>query len=38
MLLVQGRGEKAFLPAVSEVLLHYNAVETGTWCSDVSIG
>ena len=30
MLLVQGRGEMAVLPAVTEVLLHHSVVDTGT--------
>ena len=38
VLLVQGRGEMAFLPAVTAVLLHKCAMDTGTECSVVSTG
>ena len=38
MLLVQGRGEMAVLPAVTTVLLHHSAMDTGTECSVVSTG
>ena len=38
MLLVQGRGEKAVLPAVTVVLLHYSAMDTWTDCNVVSTG
>ena len=37
-LLVQGRGEMVVLPAVTAVLLHHSAVDTGTDCSVVSTG
>jgi hypothetical protein len=33
VLLVQGRGEIAVLPAVTAVLLHHNAMDIGTDCS-----
>ena len=36
MLLVQGRGEKAVLPAVTAVLLHHSAMDTWTNCYGVS--
>jgi len=36
MLLVQGRGEMAVLPAVTAVLLHNSAVDTWTDCNAVS--
>ena len=38
MLLVQGRGEMAVLSAVTAVLLHYTAMDTGTDCIVVSTG
>jgi hypothetical protein len=38
MLLVQGRGEMAVLPAVTAVLLHHSAVDTWTDCKVVSTG
>ena len=38
VLLVQGRGEMAFLPAVTAVLLHHCAMDTTTDCSVVSTG
>ena len=38
MLLVQGRGEFAVLPAVTEVLLHHIALETWTDSNVVSTG
>jgi len=38
MLLVQGRGEMAVLPAVTAVLLHHSAMDTWTDCSAVSKG
>jgi len=38
MLLVQGRGEMAVLPAVPAVLLYHIAMDTGTGCSVVSTG
>jgi len=38
VLLVQGRGEVAVMSAVTAVLLHYSAVDTGNICSDVSTG
>jgi len=38
MLLVQGRGEMAVLPAVTAVLLHHIAVDTETYCKVVSTG
>jgi hypothetical protein len=36
MLLVQGRGEMAVLPAVTAVLLHHSAMDTWTDCNVVS--
>jgi len=36
MLLVQGRGEMAVLPAVTALLLHYSAMDTWTDCNVVS--
>jgi hypothetical protein len=36
VLLVQGRGEMAVLPAVTAVLLHHSAMDTWTDCSVVS--
>jgi hypothetical protein len=38
MLLVQGRGEMAVLPAVIAVLLHHSAVGKGSDCNVVSTG
>jgi len=38
VLLVQCRGEMAIMPAVTEVLVEYNAVDTGAICSVVSTG
>jgi len=38
MLLVQGRGEMAVMPAVTAVLLHQSAVDTGTDCNVGSTG
>ena len=38
MLLVQGRGEMAVLPAVTAVLLHQSAMDTWTDCNVVSTG
>ena len=38
MLLVQGRGEMAFLPAVTAILLHQRAMDSWTDCSVVSTG
>ena len=38
MLLVQGRGEMAVLPAVTAVLLHHSAKDIWTDCSVVSTG
>jgi len=38
MLLVQGRGEMAVLPAVTAGLLHHSAMDTWTDCSVVSTG
>ena len=36
MTLVQGRGEIAVMPAVTAVLLHHLAMDTGTECNVVS--
>ena len=36
MLLVQGRGEKAVMPAVTALLFHQSAVDTGTEYNVVS--
>ena len=36
MLLVQGRGEIAVMPADTAVLLLHSAIFTGTYCSVVS--
>ena len=33
MLLLQGRGEMAVMPAVTAVLLHHNAMDTLTDCN-----
>ena len=38
MLLVQGRGEMAVLPAVTAVLLHHSAMDICTDCNVVSTG
>jgi len=38
MLLVQGRGDIAVLPAVTTVLLHHSAMDTWTACKVVSTG
>ena len=39
MLLVQGRGEMAVLPAVTAVLLHHSAIDISTPCiQDVTGG
>ena len=38
MLLVQGRGEMAVLPAVTAVLLYHSALDKWTDCSVVSTG
>ena len=38
VLLVQGRGEVAVLPAVTAVLLHHSAMDKWTDCSVVSTG
>jgi len=38
MLLVQGRGEMAVLPAVTAVLLHHSATDKWTDCNVVSKG
>jgi len=38
VLLVQGREEMAVMAAVTAVLLHHSAMDTGTDCSDVSTG
>jgi len=38
VLLVQGRGEMAVMPAVTAVLLHHSAMDTWTDCSVVSTG
>ena len=38
MLLVQGRGEMAVVPAVTEVMLHQSAMDIWTDCSVVSTG
>ena len=38
VLLAQGRGEMAVLPAVTAVLLHHSAMDTWTDCSVVSTG
>ena len=36
VLLVQGRGEMAVLPAVTAVLLHHSAMDTWNDCNNVS--
>jgi len=38
ILLVQGTGEMAVLPAVTAVLLHHSAMDTWTDCNVVSTG
>jgi len=38
VVLVQGRGKMAVLPAVASVLLHHSAMNTWTDCSVVSTG
>jgi hypothetical protein len=38
VLLVQGRGEMAVLPAVTAVVLHHSAMDIWTDCSVVRIG
>ena len=38
VLLVQGRGEMAVLPAVTAILLDHSAMDTWTDCNDVSTG
>jgi len=38
MLLVQGRREMVVLPAVTALLLHHSAMDTGTDCNVVSTG
>ena len=38
MLLVQGSGEMAVLPAVTAVLLHHSAMDTRTDCNVVNTG
>ena len=38
MLLVQGRGEIAVLPAVTAVMLHHSAMDIRTDCNVVSTG
>ena len=38
MLLVQGRGEMALMPAVTAVLLQQSAMDIGTECNVVSTG
>jgi len=38
VLLVQGKGVIAVMPAVTAVLLHYSAMDTWTDCSAVSTG
>jgi len=38
LLLVQGRGEMAVMTAVTAVLLHHIAFETGNECNVVSTG
>ena len=38
MVLVQGRGEMAVLPAVTAVLLHHSAMDIWTDCNGVSTG
>jgi len=38
MLLVEGRGERAVLTAVTAVLLHHSPIDTGTYCNVVGTG
>jgi len=38
VLLVQRRGEMAFLPAVTAGLIHHSVIDTWTDCSVVSTG
>ena len=38
IMLVQGRGEMAVLPAVTAVLLHHSAMDIWTDCNVVSTG
>jgi hypothetical protein len=38
MWIVQGRGEMAVLPAVTALLLHHSAMDTGTDTNVVSTG
>ena len=38
VLLVEARGERAFLPAFTAVLLHHSAMDIWTDCSVVSRG
>jgi len=38
VLIVQGRGEMAIMPAVTAVLLQHSAMGTGTECNVVSAG
>jgi len=38
VLLVQGRGELAFMPSVTAVLLHHSAMDTGPDCNIFSTG
>jgi len=38
MLLVLGRGEMAVMPAVTAVLLHHSAMDTGTKSNVVTTG
>jgi len=38
VLLVQGKGEMAVMPAVTAGLLHYSAMDTGADCRVVSTG
>ena len=38
MFLVEGRGEIAFLTAVTAILLHYTAMDTWTDCNIVRTG
>jgi len=38
IMLVQGRGEMAVLPAVMAVLLHHSAMDTWIYCGVVNTG
>ena len=38
MLLLQGKGEMAVMPAVTAVLLHHSTMDTGTETNVVSTG